>query len=305
MYLLEFLQSSPVVAMVVAGVLGLIVGSFLNVVIYRLPRMLDRQWRDQCLEFLQDSERGGEETALAAGNPESTMPDGERFDLVVPRSRCPRCGHAITALENIPLVSYIALRGKCSSCGTPISLRYPAVEALSGVLCALAVWHFGVGWEAAAGILLAWSLIALSFIDLEHHLLPDAITLPLIWIGLFISLFGVFTDPRSAIVGALAGYLVLWSVYQLFKLLTRKEGMGYGDFKLLAALGAWIGWQALPVIVILSSLVGAIVGIGLIALRGRDRNIPIPFGPYLALAGWLTLLWGSDMTQAYFRWAGL
>lgn len=269
---------------------GLLVGSFVNVVAYRLPVMMDRDWRRQCLEYLHPDEPAAEE---------------ERFDLIAPRSRCPSCGHRIRAVENVPVLSYLFLRGKCSACGTRISPRYPIVEFATALLSAVVAWRLGWGWPLAAALIFTWALIALSLIDFDHKLLPDSITLPLLWLGLLLSLGAVFTDMRSSIIGGAAGYLSLWSVYQLFRLLTGKEGMGFGDFKLLAAIGAWLGWQALPVTILLSSLVGAVVGIALILIRGRDRNIPIPFGPYIAAAGWLALLWGEDITHAYLRFAGL
>lgn len=269
---------------VACAVLGLLVGSFLNVVIHRLPKMMDNDWRCQCAEL-----RGEE------------APQGERLSLSMPRSRCPSCGHAITALENIPIISWLALRGKCSACRAPISPRYPLVEALSGLLSALAGAHFAYGWPALGALLLIWSLIALTFIDFDTQYLPDSITLPLLWTGLLFNLFGTYADLQSSVIGAMAGYLSLWSVYWGFKLATGKEGMGYGDFKLLAALGAWLGWQILPLTILLSSLVGALVGIGLIVLARHGRNVPIPFGPYLATAGLIALFAGKELTQAYLR----
>lgn len=266
----------------VAGLLGLLVGSFLNVVIHRLPRMMEREWQTQCAEL-----RGEE------------VPEAETLSLLSPRSRCPTCGHGIGALENIPIISWLALRGKCSHCRTPISARYPIVEALTGLLTGFAAAHFGFEWSALGAILLIWSLIALAFIDFDTTYRPDAITLPLLWCGLLFNLQGAFADLPAAVIGAMAGYISLWSVYWAFKLLTRKEGMGYGDFKLLAALGAWLGWQMLPLIVLLSSLVGAIVGILLIILAKKGRNVPIPFGPYLATAGLLALFWGDEITRQY------
>ena len=266
----------------VAGLLGLLVGSFLNVVIHRLPRMMEREWQTQCAEL-----RGEE------------PPDAEALSLLSPRSRCPTCGHGIGALENIPIISWLALRGKCSHCRAPISARYPIVEALTGLLTGFAAAHFGFEWNALGAILLIWSLIALAFIDFDTTYLPDAITLPLLWCGLLFNLQGAFADLPAAVIGAMAGYISLWSVYWAFKLLTRKEGMGYGDFKLLAALGAWLGWQMLPLIVLLSSLVGAIIGILLIILAKKGRNVPIPFGPYLATAGLLALFWGDEITRQY------
>lgn len=270
--------------------LGLLVGSFLNVVIHRLPIMMERSWRGQCRELLGVSENGTTEE--------------ERYDLIVPRSRCPHCRRPIAAHENIPLLSYLMLKGRCAGCGKAIGMRYPAVEAVTGLLSGVVAWHFGFGWAAAAALLLTWGLIALSVIDFDHQLLPDSITLPLLWIGLLLSLAGVFVDSDTSIIGAALGYFSLWTIYVLFKWATGKEGMGYGDFKLLAMLGAWVGWQGLPVIVLLSSVVGAVVGVVLIVARGRDRNIPIPFGPYLAAAGWLTLLWGHELTDYYLSLLG-
>lgn len=289
-----YLSESPWAFTLSALVLGLLVGSFLNVVIYRLPLMMERAWRAQCQELLGTFEP-----------PSSAAKGEESFNLITPRSRCPHCGHAISALENIPVISYLWLRGRCAGCGKPISARYPLVELTTALFSGITAWHFGFGWAAGAALLLTWALIALTLIDYDHQLLPDDITLPFLWIGLLLSLYGLFTDSASSIVGAVAGYLSLWSVYILFKWATGKEGMGYGDFKLLAVLGAWMGWQALPVIIVLSSVVGAAVGITLILFRGRDRNIPIPFGPYLATAGWLALLWGHDITHLYFTLLGL
>ncbi len=276
--------SDPTVFTAFGGILGLMVGSFLNVVVHRLPRMMERDWHCQCAELR------GEDIA-----------ENEPLTLAVPGSRCPECAHPITALENIPVISWLFLRGKCSACHTPISPRYPIVEALTGLLTALAAAHFGPGWAAAGACLLIWALIALTFIDFDTQLLPDSITLPLLWSGLLFNLFGTYTDLQSAVIGAIAGYLSLWSVYWGFKLVTGKEGMGYGDFKLLAALGAWLGWQILPLTILLSSLVGAVVGIGLIILAKRGRNVPMPFGPYLAAAGLLALFWGKELTQTYLR----
>ena len=267
-----------------SGVIGLMVGSFLNVVVHRLPKIMDNDWRNQCAEL----------HGVA-------LPDCEHLTLARPRSRCPQCGHLITALENIPVFSWLALRGKCSACHTPISPRYPIVEALSGLLSAFAALHFGFGWSAAGAMILIWCLITLTFIDVDTQLLPDSITLPLLWLGLLFNLFGTFTDLPSAVTGAMGGYLSLWIVYWGFKLATGKEGMGYGDFKLLAALGAWMGWQMLPLTILLSSLVGAVVGIGLILLAKRGRQVPIPFGPYLAAAGLLAFFWGKELTQSYLR----
>ncbi|BBN89971.1 MULTISPECIES: prepilin peptidase [Azospira] len=282
---MEFLLlESPALASAVAGILGLLVGSFLNVVIHRLPRMMERDWHLQCAEL-----RG------------ETAPEKERLSLAAPASRCPHCGHAIRAWENIPVLSFLLLKGRCSGCQAPISLRYPLVEAFTGLLSAFTVWHFGPTLAAAAALLLLWAMVALTGIDFDTQLLPDSITLPLVWLGLLFNISGTFTDISSAVIGAMVGYLSLWSVYWLFKLATGKEGMGYGDFKLLAAIGAWLGWQMLPLTILLSSLVGAVVGVALIVLARRGRNVPIPFGPYLAAAGLLALYWGQELTQSYLR----
>ena len=282
---MEFLLlESPALASAVAGILGLLVGGFLNVVIHRLPRMMERDWHLQCAEL-----RG------------ETAPEKERLSLAAPASRCPHCGHAIRAWENIPVLSFLLLKGRCSGCQAPISLRYPLVEAFTGLLSAFTVWHFGPTLAAAAALLLLWAMVALTGIDFDTQLLPDSITLPLVWLGLLFNISGTFTDISSAVIGAMVGYLSLWSVYWLFKLATGKEGMGYGDFKLLAAIGAWLGWQMLPLTILLSSLVGAVVGVALIVLARRGRNVPIPFGPYLAAAGLLALYWGQELTQSYLR----
>ena len=295
MPLTQFFAANPAVLYVFTAFLGLVVGSFLNVVVHRLPKMMERDWRRHCAEVLAD----------AGETPPPQPPSEERFDLVVPRSRCPSCGHQITALENIPVVSYLALRGRCSACGARISPRYPALELLTGVLSVAAVWHFGVSPQAAGALLLTWALIALAFIDLDTQLLPDSITMPFLWLGLAFNLAGVYTTLHASVIGAVAGYGVLWIVFHTFRLLTGKEGMGYGDFKLLALLGAWLGWQQLPVIVLLSSLIGALVGVAMIALRGHDRNVPIPFGPYLAMAGWVAMLWGDAIARAYLSSSGI
>jgi leader peptidase (prepilin peptidase)/N-methyltransferase len=269
-------------------VLGLIVGSFLNVVIHRLPKMMESDWRQQCIEFLHP-----EEAEKPAAAPAS------RYNLVVPRSNCPACGHQISALENVPVLSYLFLGGKCSACKAPISIRYPLVEALTGLASAYAAWHFGVSGAAVFAIVYIWALVALTFIDADTTLLPDDITLPLLWLGLLVNLGGMFTDVRSALVGAVAGYLILWAVYWGFKLLTGKEGMGYGDFKLLAAIGAWLGWQMLPLVILLSAIVGTVVGIAGILLQGRERGAKLPFGPYLAAAGFIALFWGQQLNLWY------
>jgi len=286
---LELVATTPTLFVVWCVLLGLVVGSFLNVVIYRLPLMMEREWRMQCAEWLGQPDTSGDTPALS---------------LWGPRSHCPHCGHLILAVENIPLLSYLWQRGRCAHCGAAIGIQYPVVEASSGLLAGIVAWHFGFGWPAAAALLFTWILLAASVIDLHRQLLPDDLTLPLLWLGLVAALFGLFTDLSSAVIGAMAGYLSLWTVYQVFRLLTGKEGMGYGDFKLLAALGAWAGWQHLIAIVLLSSLVGALVGLALILLRGRDRQTPMPFGPFLAAAGWIVLLWGEPINRAYLHGLG-
>jgi leader peptidase (prepilin peptidase)/N-methyltransferase len=287
MDLIALLQASPFWLVLVVSVLGLLVGSFLNVVIYRLPIMMEQDWRTQCDE-------------LNNKTPEVVA----SFTLSVPRSRCTHCNHAIKAIENIPVISYLFLGGKCKQCKAPISKRYPLIEALTGLLSGIVAWHFGFDWACLGALLLTWSLITLTFIDIDHQLLPDSITLPLLWLGIVFNLFTVYTDLTSSVIGAIAGYLSLWLVFHGFKLVTGKEGMGYGDFKLLAALGAWFGWLILPSIILLSSLVGAIVGISLIVFGQHQRNVPIPFGPYLAAAGWIALVWGDAITYAYLSWTG-
>jgi len=280
--ILEPLQSSLALYISVTTFLGLMVGSFLNVVIHRLPRIMEREWHEQC------SNLDREET-----------PPAVPYNLIVPRSACPSCGHMISAWKNIPVISWLALRGRCAHCKAPISPRYPIVEALTGIISGYIAWHFGFGATALAALLFTWTLIALTFIDFDTQLLPDSITQPLIWLGLLFNLNNLFTSLEAALIGAVAGYLSLWSVYWLFKLITKREGMGYGDFKLLAAIGAWLGWQMLPLVILLSSLVGAVVGISLILFAGHGRQIPIPFGPYLAGGGLIALLWGKQITQAY------
>ena len=292
---------------VIVGLFGLIVGSFLNVVIYRLPVMLQRDWEQQCREMLAESD--GPVSPEAVGQPATEV--AETFNLVAPRSRCSACGTPIKGYQNIPLVSYLFLKGRCATCGEHISMRYPLIEMLTGILSALVATHFGYSIECAAALTLLWSLIALSVIDLDHQLLPDIITLPLMWLGLGLSLFShgdgnpIFVGPQDAIIGAIAGYLSLWSIYQGFKLVTGKEGMGYGDFKLLAALGAWLGWQMLFLIVILSAIVGLVAALGMIVFRGHDRQVPIPFGPYLAVAGFIALIWGPRLIDGYMSVSGL
>jgi leader peptidase (prepilin peptidase) / N-methyltransferase len=281
--MIELMSSQPPMFIAAAVLFGLVVGSFLNVVIHRLPKIMERDWRAQCTE-------------LNGKQPTAQQPT---YNLITPRSACPVCGHQITALENIPIVSYIFLGGKCAGCKTRISPRYPLVEALTGALAGFIAWKFGFGPAACAAFFLACCLIALTFIDFDAQLLPDDITLPLLWAGLLFSMIGGFTDLKSAVIGAIAGYLVLWSVYWLFKLVTGKEGMGYGDFKLLAAIGAWFGWQLLPAVILLSSLAGSVIGILLILLARHGRSTPIPFGPYLALGGIAALFWGPQLAQFY------
>lgn len=285
---LDFLASTPLAFVLCATLLGLLVGSFLNVVIHRLPRMMELDWQQQARETLG-------------------LPDGERrptYNLVLPNSQCPHCAHEIKPWENIPLVSWLALGGKCSSCKAPISKRYPLVELACGVLSAFIAWHYGFGWQAGAMLLLTWGLLAMSMIDVDHQLLPDTLVLPLLWLGLIVNHFGLFTNLGDALWGAVFGYLSLWSVYWLFKLITGKEGMGYGDFKLLAMLGAWGGWQVLPLTILFSSLVGAVLGVIMLRLRNAETSTPIPFGPYLAIAGWIALLWGDQITATYLQFAG-
>ena len=288
---LDILLNSPYLLTTLACLIGLLVGSFLNVVIYRLPIMMQRNWRKECIEYLQIDST---ETEYQ-----------EPFNLVFPLSRCPSCMTPIRPYQNIPVISYLFLKGQCATCSHPISSRYPVIEVLTAITSAIVAWHFGDTPQTVFALMLTWSLIALSFIDIDHQLLPDSITLPVLWLGLFLSLFGIYTDTHASIIGAIAGYTVLWSVFHLFKLATGKEGMGYGDFKLLALFGAWLGWQYLPVIILLSSLVGAIIGLSMIIIVKRDHNIPIPFGPYLAVAGWIALLWGNDLNHFYLTTTGL
>jgi len=290
MDIFAYFVQHPTLFLIYMGVLGLLVGSFLNVVILRLPVMLERQWQRDCKTLL------GEEITDESHQP---------FNLIQPRSHCPKCKHQISAWENIPVFSYLFLRGRCSSCGTRIPLRYPLTEILTACLSLIVTWHFGPGWQAVTALALTWAFIALSIIDIDHQILPDSITLPMLWFGLFLSLFGIFTDSHAAIVGGLIGYLSLWSIFHIFRLLTGKEGMGYGDFKLLALIGTWLGWQHLLTVILLSSLVGAIIGIGMILLRGHDRSTPIPFGPYLAIAGWITLITRDELVQFYSYWLAL
>jgi len=280
--MLALLQADPVLFTIACGIVGLLVGSFLNVVIYRLPKIMEREWHEQC--------------AALNGLP---TPHQAPFSLSIPRSACPSCGHQISATENIPILSYLWLRGKCAGCSVRISPRYPVVEAVTGILSAAAAGYFGFGISAVAAIIFIWALIALTFIDFDTQLLPDNITLPLLWLGLCFNLQSTFVPLQSAVIGAIAGYLSLWAVYWLFKLATGKEGMGYGDFKLLAAIGAWLGWSMLPLVILLSSAVGAVIGIILIVFAKQGRSVPIPFGPYLAGGGLIALFWGQNILQSY------
>jgi|SRR3989344_28818 len=288
MDVIDFLASHMLALFFCALLIGLLVGSFLNVLIYRLPKMMLLDWHKQACEILNLP----------------TKPQTETFNLVLPNSNCPHCSHEIKSWENIPVISYLFLQGKCSSCKAPISMRYPLVELACGLLSAFIAWHFGFTWQAGAMLLLTWGLLAMSLIDVDHQLLPDSLVLPLLWLGLITNSFGLFASLEDALWGAIAGYLSLWSVYWLFKLVTGKEGMGYGDFKLLAMLGAWGGWQVLPLTILLSSLVGAVLGLIMLRLRNAETSTPIPFGPYLAIAGWIALLWGEQITSSYLQIAG-
>ncbi len=275
-------SASSGLVLLFAFALGAMIGSFLNVVVHRLPRMMERQWRQECAQLRDEP-----------------APEEPPYNLATPGSSCPHCGQEIRWYHNIPILSYLWLRGRCSHCAGPISARYPLLEFLTAVVTVFTVWHFGPGFLGLGALFLVWGLLALTFIDFETQLLPDNITLPLVWLGLLWNLGDGFASLSDAVVGAVAGYLLLWSVYHLFKLITGKEGMGYGDFKLLAALGAWLGWQVLPIIILASSVVGALVGILMILMAGHDKAKPLPFGPYLALGGLVALFWGQDLLQAY------
>ena len=288
MSILEFWGANAAVFVACVVVLGLLVGSFLNVVAYRLPKMLMRDWRAQAREVLEMPTKDVEET----------------FSLVLPNSSCPNCGHEIKPWENIPLLSWLFLRGKCSGCKQAISVRYPLVELACGVLSGVIAWQFGVSWETLAMLVLTWGLLAMSLIDADQQILPDALVLPLLWLGLILNSFGLFTSLPDALWGAVIGYMSLWSIFWLFKLVTGKEGMGYGDFKLLALLGAWGGWQVLPLTILLSSVVGAVLGVIILRLQRNSYSNPIPFGPYLAVAGWIALIWGDAITSSYLQFAG-
>ena len=295
--LIELLKQDLIFFVSSVFVFSLLIGSFLNVVIYRLPVIFKREWRKDCCTYLEENYQANIQLDV------SSEP-AEPFNLVKPDSTCPNCGHQIRSWENIPVISYLLLKAKCSNCKAHISVRYPFIELLSASLAAVCAWHFGFSLAGFSAILLTWALISLAMIDYDTLYLPDQITLPFLWLGLLLNLNNTFTDIESAIIGVIAGYLSLWSVHHLFKLITKKEGMGYGDFKLLALFGAWMGWQYLPAIIILSSLVGSVIGISLILFKKHKREIPIPFGPYLAIAGWIALLWGSDINQSYLNWIG-
>ncbi len=301
----QLLEQQPSLFYILITILGLLVGSFLNVVIYRYPIMLKQQWKSECTEYLSQEE----ESSALEQEQEQTQDKqhkAERFDLIYPHSRCPNCQHKITALENIPVISWLFLRGKCSDCKNKISIRYPLVEFFTACLSLLIAYKFGYGYTTLCLLGLTWSLICLSLIDFDTQFLPDDITLPLLWAGLLASLLNLIpVSITDSIVGVMAGYLTLWSVYKLFKLVTGKEGMGYGDFKLLAALGAWLGWQMLPIVIFLSAFVGAIVGVSMMLFLGRDKNIPIPFGPYLATAGFLALTFGQEINTYYLSVIGM
>jgi len=292
----EHFWVTPGLTLACAALFGLLVGSFLNVVIHRLPLMMQAQWEAEAEQLA--AQRAAQ--PAAAGHPSPALaPAGEPFNLVVPRSRCPHCGHRITALENIPVLSWLVLRGRCSACKAPISPRYPLVELAAGLLSLAAIWRYGLTLEGIGAVGLCLALLALAFIDFDTQLLPDSITLPLLWAGLLVNLDHGFVPLADAVIGAMAGYLLLWSIYWAFRLLTGKEGMGHGDFKLLAALGAWFGWQAIPAIILLASVVGAVVGIGLMVFARHGRDVPIPFGPYLAGAGVLALFFGGPLMALY------
>ena len=285
MSVIQLIQTQPAIFVIAMALLGLIVGSFLNVVIYRLPLMMKQDWHEQCCDLLEIKNEN----------------DKQQVNLFFPSSNCPACHHKITALENIPVISFLYLKGRCKSCKTKISPQYPLIELLAGITTAYVAWHFGFSLQTLFAVLLTWALICLSVIDLEHSLLPDDITLPFMWLGLACNIFGIFTDIYSSLIGAMLGYGILWIIFMSFKAVTGKEGMGYGDFKLLALLGAWLGWQSLPLIILLSSITASVIGVVMIVLKGRDKAAAFPFGPYLAIAGWITLVWGEELTGLYLN----
>ncbi|MBB1325708.1 prepilin peptidase [Pseudoalteromonas sp. SR45-1] len=297
--IIEVMQSQLWFYLTTVGLVSLCVGSFLNVVIYRLPLMMQREWQSECRILLED-----ELENKTVSNATDNIENGKPFNLIKPNSTCPKCKTAIKPWQNIPIISWLILKGKCASCSNPISARYPAVELITALLSLTVAYSFGATEQALLYIFVTWILVALTFIDIDHMLLPDQLTLPLVWLALIASVMGYTITPTDAIIGAACGYLSLWSVFWLFKLLTGKEGMGYGDFKLLAVFGALLGWQSLLTIILLSSIVGAIIGIALLSIQGKDKATPIPFGPYLAIAGWITMLWGNQIQGAYFNLIG-
>lgn len=291
------MQSQPWFYLLTIGLVSLCVGSFLNVVIYRLPLMMQKEWQTECRLLLAD-----ELTSPKAK--QTTEQTTDTFNLVKPNSCCPKCKAAIKPWQNIPIISWLFLKGQCATCNNPISVRYPLVEAITAILSLVVAYTFGATEQALLYVAITWALVALTFIDIDHMLLPDQLTLPLVWLALIAAVMGVTISPSDAIIGAACGYLSLWSMFWLFKLLTGKEGMGYGDFKLLAVFGALLGWQSLLTIILLSSVVGAVIGIALLSIQGKDKATPIPFGPYLAIAGWITMLWGSQLQNSYFNFIG-
>lgn len=288
MLISDYFELYPYMFVIFMSILGLLVGSFLNVVIYRLPIMMEREWRLQC------------QSLFGIPGDSNDKPE-EQFNLVSPRSRCPHCHELITAIYNIPVISYLFLMGKCRHCKSKISSRYPVIELLTGILTGFVAWHFGYSPQTFFALIFTWSLICLSMIDFDHHLLPDDITLPVMWLGLACNIFNMFASIHSSLIGAIVGYGILWIIFISFKLITGKDGMGYGDFKLLAMLGAWLGWELLPLIILLSSMLGAVVGVTLIITGRQGRDKPIPFGPYLAIAGWIALVWGREITDIYLK----
>lgn len=306
MPLLNFFVQNPLVFTLLSAVFGLMIGSFLNVLIYRLPKMMELEWTEQCQLLLEEGKEESQQSSNAPGSaPLSITTEKARFNLFVPNSHCPQCKHEIKPWQNIPVISFLLLKGRCSQCQSKISLRYPGVELVTGLLSAVVAYMLGPSWSCLAVLFLTWALIALTLIDFDHMLLPDEITLLFLWVGLIANINGLFVPLDQAVLGAIIGYMSLWSFYWLFKLITGKEGMGYGDFKLLAMLGAWMGWQLLPLIIVLSSIVGALVGVSLIIFKGQDKQTPIPFGPYLAAAGWIAILWGETIMAFYLSANGL
>lgn len=306
MQFLNFLAQSPLTFALFSALFGLMIGSFLNVLIYRLPKMMELEWTEQCRLLLAEAEDNSQKsTDVSASELDSPDTEKARFNLFFPNSHCPQCKQEIKPWQNIPVLSFLLLKGRCSQCQSKIPFRYPGVELVTGLLSAVVAYMLGPSWSCLAVLFLTWALIALTLIDFDHMLLPDEITLLFLWAGLMININGLFIPLDQAVLGAIIGYMSLWSFYWLFKLITGKEGMGYGDFKLLAMLGAWMGWQLLPLIIVLSSIVGALVGVSLILFKGQDKQIPIPFGPYLAAAGWIAMLWGEDIMAFYLSANGL